>query len=598
MSHSVDPSSSAAQFLQTLQSDLQADIRSESAPDLYSSAPDNLDAASELATLRDFNAKLLERISEIRRRNFELSKLEDKARTKDTEISQLREQEQKMRAQLSKLTDESWAKDLEIRQLRESFEKDTRAVDEKREKTNRETIERYQTEIEDLRGTQSRLSEQAARTTQDLVRAREEIRAKQDEFETLKKDNADAAARLQAEIEDEFRRSDQRLNALQVEHADRMAQIELERSAEKKGHTKVQEELQARIKSLEYFRNEQTNQLAQTSSALMDVESRLNATRAELDAKHEDLVQERELAIEALDAAEKRAVQKLQDEVDARESRIRLLEKQLAERESMLEEARLAFEESRRSFEASMRDLRTDFDDRYSKLETETQAKLRSITDAHDTKQRQLTESAHEMVRASEDAAAQALREANERFVQLNEQTKKRETDLNLELCSLRAERASMEKRLAESSEKIVDLRAQLDHHRNESRIEIRNLKNEAEQALNEMQARLKAQLQAEFREKFEVVLTENARLQGLLEVEDNSTEVERRELQKRQVQLSVLEQQLRQSAEVFKSDKSRVLNLAKQVASELQNTRVHPISQRQNEERTHALMSIIKTLT
>ena len=69
----------------------------------------------------------LERVSEMRRRNFELTKLEEAHRNKEQELIQARQNENKLRLTLAKLSDEKWAKDLEIAALQKLNENQSSA---------------------------------------------------------------------------------------------------------------------------------------------------------------------------------------------------------------------------------------------------------------------------------------------------------------------------------------------------------------------------------------------------------------------------------------------------------------------------------------
>ena len=608
MSHTADPSSNPKFRPQPLTNDLL-----ESGPGAAQNVAQNValndplhDPASEIATLRDFNAKLLERISEFRRRNFELSKHE-------AELQTLRQNEAKMRSALAKITDESWAKDLEI----EALKKQTNTAQDETERLSalekkikeketelRFASEKHMHELESLKETNASLKQQLNRLTSESVRHEQDIetiRRLETECKNQKK-QLEQATNLMADLERELETSRasslEEMQALQYAQQEKARAFEGELSRVKVEYESKMSEMQSRLgrelEALSKLASERDARIRQLESLQSDHEEQIQGLHTLLSAAE---IEKQENA-QALAKANQH--QSWQAEAFRRD-----LEQMRKESEEITGQLRLqlADMEAKRAQEiAAAAKIESENRTRIQELETEAADRARQILDAqnfalHLKKELEALKTEHQ---AAQDHAAQTLWETNQKHTGQVDLLRKNETQLTSEIASLRHERSLIEKRFHEASEKAAELRNCLETEKNEHRIEIRNLRHEAEQALSELQAHLKAKMLAEFQSKFEVVLSENARLKQALEVRDNSTEIERKELQKRQVQLNLLEQQLRQSANLLKSDKSEILRLSKQLANELQQPRSNPVvhSQRQVEERTHSLMTIINNLS
>lgn len=698
MSHLADPSSHSPRHPAGLSSDY-----SDLSHDLLIST-EGQDQASELSTLRDFNAKLLERISEIRRRNFELSKTDELLREKDLALTRAREQENNLRGKLAKLTDESWAKDLEIQalvdakqtengeiarltadghQLQRSIselqnrlaqseklitakEAEIRFISDERAQSLQEITLRFTTEIAQLKNQNASLNSETRQVFSETQSLREQLAQKETVICELQRSHAEQAAKLQYEVEEEFRRIDAKMSETQTALEAQLQLTLLEKHSDLKTFAQLEADLNAQIAQLEIQRTEQSQQLTQSSELIISLEKSLAAAKSELAQTRDSFEiarREHEQSLESLRYQTAEKIRSLETEhaltTEEYEIRLRNLDGRVADRDqaihahertsadqvseisnlkseiaeqvealrlraneikSLREENLLNLSHARKREEDSLAALdqkiemlrRQSEQDQVAaqRSEAELKAKLKELESELNDRSRQAIDSHHLAMnlkkelesakmdlQTSQDATSQLLWETNQKHQATLDQMKKRETDLNLEICSLRSERTACEKRLIESNEKSAELRAALENQRVESRIELRNLRDQAEQAFIEMQATLKTKMQSDFQAKFETVLKENARIQALLDIKDNSADVERKELQKRQVQLSFLEQQLKTSATILNSDKSKIVSLSKQLATELQQNRSGLHSQRQMEERAHSLISIIKNI-
>ena len=657
------------------------------------------DQTSELITLRDFNAKLLERISEFRRRNFELSKSEELLRSKELtlnetsfELEKIRSAEMKLKTKLAKITDESWAKDLEIASLK------SLAADASNENSNvaglREIEEQHLHELESLKETNQVLNQQLTRNSSEVARLEKEL-------QTAQIAQAEALHSLRSELSQELRKRDQSLNDLKTSYEVKIATIrELETSrTENLSQLEQATSLLAALeKEVEGSRNEILSVKKNAEQSLRDLtqkserdveaarvqsqdrirtlETETNRLKSDFESKIRDSQSRMGLEIETLNknTSEREArVRQLEftssdqaTQLQAASARENSLEKEIEsiqrdldlsrlesaqalaqfedQKNWQLEQARRREDEANKSFEGKLTAVRREHEqvllriqaerdveigqisremseiekkrklefEESNRVDTEQRARIRDLEGETADKSRQIMDSTYMAatlkkeidalrteLQTSEDRAAQTLWESNQQHSHQVEMIRRHEANLTGELATLRQERAAIEKRFHEVSERANGLKIAFDTQKNEHRIELRNLKNEAEQALNELQAQLKTRLQSDFQSKFEVLLAENLRVSQLLEVRDNSAEIERKELQKRQVQLSVLEQQLRQSADLLKTDKSEILKLSKQLATELQHARTvpGPGSARQAEERSHTVMTIINGL-
>jgi chromosome segregation ATPase len=667
MSHMADPSSNSPRHLAGLASEYPAFEGGETAE----TSPD------ELSTLRDFNAKLLERISEIRRRNFELSKSDEVVREKEMQLVQLREQENKLRIKLSKLVDESWAKDLEIREFRETIQNENSELAHLRNESA--NFQKLLRDLQDRVAQSEKLiavkeaeirfiSEERLKSIQELT---EKHAVENSHFRELNHSLGEEIQKLShvaQTLRERLANKETEVCEIQKSFEATLQLLELEKQADLQTFAQVENDLNEQIARLESAHADQSQQIAHSSSLVVSLEGTLGETRSELQqirVQHEQLRRERDQAIESLryqhqeklrvletDHAQIKADlelrasslenqllqqhgenQRLETLRTELEQEIEYLKMTVVEHGEALKSKSLELKNARDENIASLAQARTREEQGLAALdqkiellrrqneqdhaesqkqEAELKSQIRSLeSDLRETSRQAIDanhlalnlkkelESAKVDLQNSADAAAQSHWETNQRHQMIVDQSRKRETDLTLELASLRTEKAATEKRLAESVERAAELKSQVEQQRHESRIELRTLREEAEKAFIEMQATLKNKMQTDFMIKFEAVLKENARLQGLLDVKDNSAEIERKELQKRQVHLNLLEQQLKSSANVLQSDRSRILDLSKQLATELQQGRAHPGAHtlRHTEERAHTLISIIKNL-
>jgi myosin heavy subunit len=435
---------------------------------------------SEIQSLRDFNAELLERIGEFRKRNLDLSKLEEARRASELEIQRLREIENSLRTTLT-------ARERECSNQAKRLEEAAVGIEslQKLLEVQKQTFNQFRDEL-----------------NRKLAKLTDENWAKDLEADSLRRENVEVKARLE-----ELQRM-----------AERVAELEA-RVDEKSGEINLREE---RVSVLTRERNEQ-------------------------EAKSREL-----------------------------EAKVREFETTVSEKDSQIEQAGHLLEGLEREIESIRLELQTEREQGSQRIRQLTQQKEQAL---HELNQYHV-QSTHEMSQQHEQALRslsqhheQALRAVHHQHAQQIEVFRVRETQMQNETASVRAELANLEKRHKDACDGSLQLRGSMEALKKQHMVEIQHLQSEAERHI----ADLKASLQTDFQKRFEVLLAENHALKQRLETRETKVEADRAELKKWEEQLKYLEQYLRQSKDALKRERSEVLRMAKQFLDELAEARNHP---------------------
>jgi chromosome segregation ATPase len=524
----------------------------------------------EIENLRESNTELFEQLTDLKKRNLELSSSEETRQALELQIEQLRitentlridvalrdttvtdyekklsdaraalafvhQQKEDLTRKLVNLTDESWEKDLEIESL-------LKASDAARAHASQFSDEAHakQSELEKLLADANAENQRAQETHARVMR--EAQQAHMHESESMQETNSALRQQLSRLTSDRTGLENQ-LNQLQ-ELNERFSQTLIAREIE-----------------LERLKREQEEEIG-----------KLNQAASEANSANEQLVLNLASANDSLS--------RVQIEFDQEKTHTSLLQK-------ALEVERKEKEESKFQFAEMMQKRKLETDD-FNKVELELQSKIDTL-EGQSTEQIRQLEQASELVSAFEQelescksdlktariSATTSLREARETHGQQVAALRSLESQLNGEINGLRAERASLEKSFNESSESVIKLRAALEAQRTAQSAERRHLEQETERRL----AELKARLETEFQKRFEVVLVENNQIRKALNTHDTSIETERKNLQKWQIQLNIREQQLRQTYDTAGNEKAEILRMSKQLANELHLARSnHPL--------------------
>jgi chromosome segregation ATPase len=435
---------------------------------------------SEIQSLRDFNAELLERIGEFRKRNLDLSKLEEARRASELEIQRLREIESALRTTLT-------ARERECSNQAKRLEESTEGIQslQKLLDVQKQTFSQFRDEL-----------------NRKLAKLTDENWAKDLEAGALRRENGEIKARLE-EIEGLGERLQELRNELDEKNAeierreDRIAVLTRERN-EQEARAR---DLEAKGREFEERITEKESQIGQAGQLLEDLEKEIESTRLEL-----------------------------QSERDLGAQRIRQLTQQ---KEQALHEL-------------NQHHIQSTHD-----MSQQHEQALRSLSQHHE----------------------QALRAVHHQHAQQIEVFRVRETQMQNETASVRAELANLEKRHKDACDGALQLRASMESLKRQHMAEIQHLQGEAERHIGE----LKTTLQADFQKRFEVLLAENHGLKQRLETRETKVEADRAELKKWEEQLKYLEQYLRQSKDALKRERSEVLRMAKQFVDELAEARNHP---------------------
>lgn len=334
--------------------------------------------------------------------------------------------------------------------------------------------------------------------------------------------------------------------------------------------------------------------LEQAKVRFAQLEATMNSTReaalAQADEHAQILCEKQEAhAIELEVLSDARAnledqISALSAERDRQDSRIEELNQAFdymkASLEQKLKDSHRGLQQERDEHVAALNKLEAEKSvqaERITELEAECLRQSQQLSEAGDlltALENELQLGREEIRKTKEHFAAQA-REAKLEHTQQVQACKVLEGQLNAEIVSLRAERSNLEKRFRESSEAVGELRAALEIQKTERKAERRHLEIEADRRV----ADLKAQLESEFERKLQPILKETAEMRLALDTRDNQTEIERKALQKQQVQFNLRDQQLRHASDTFTKERNEIVRMAKQLANELQLARTsHPL--------------------